>query len=223
LKRWSIPQEGLKIIACVSMLLDHIGAYLVPWAWLRMVGRLAFPLYCFLLVQGIAHTSSLRRYGMRLLLFAVISEVPYDLLKYGKLDFGGQNAIVTLLLGLCMIAAMKRTHALWKECAIAVTFAVAAALLQVEYGSFGIALIAVMYLMGEGTDSLLAVAVVLAAMGLLTPWTDGFPQQLPCVFAVLPMAAYSGKRLSANRWGKWAFYLFYPLHMAIIYFLGCIS
>lgn len=222
MKRRSIPQEGLKIIACVSMLLDHIGAYLVPWAWLRMVGRLAFPLYCFLLVQGIAHTRSLRRYGMRLLLFAVISELPYDLLKYGKLDFGGQNAIVTLLLGLCMIAAMKRTQSLWKECAIAAAFAVAAVLLRVEYGSFGIALIAVMYLTGEGTDSLLAVAVVLAAMGLLTPWTDGFPQQLPGVFAVFPIAAYSGKRLTTNRWEKWAFYLFYPLHMAIICFLTCI-
>ncbi|MBR1523666.1 MAG: TraX protein, partial [Lachnospiraceae bacterium] len=70
---------ALKLIAVISMLIDHTGDVLFPGTmWLRYIGRLAFPIYCFLLVEGFFHTKDLRRYMFRLLLFGLISEIPFD-------------------------------------------------------------------------------------------------------------------------------------------------
>ena len=74
-----ISQEMLKIIACVTMLLDHIGATMVSGYGLRIIGRIAFPIYCFLLVEGFTYTRNKAKYAMRLFVFALISEVPFDL------------------------------------------------------------------------------------------------------------------------------------------------
>ena len=72
--------NALKIIACVSMLIDHIGIVFVDNnLFMRAVGRLAFPIFAFLLVQGLLHTSDVRRYLLRLSIFAVVSEIPFDL------------------------------------------------------------------------------------------------------------------------------------------------
>ena len=75
-----ISQEGLKILACLTMLLDHIGAVFVRGYTLRIIGRIAFPIYCFLLVEGVLHTKNPRRYGLRLGIGLLLSEIPFDLL-----------------------------------------------------------------------------------------------------------------------------------------------
>ena len=72
-KKQGLSQEGLKLIACVTMLIDHIGAAFVPWMWLRMVGRIAFPIYCFLLAEGAFYTRNPRRYGARLAVGALLA------------------------------------------------------------------------------------------------------------------------------------------------------
>lgn len=104
----------LKIIAMLSMLIDHMGAslildipsshianspmYILYWL-MRLSGRLAFPIYAFLLVEGISHTKSKPRYVLRMLIFAILSEFPYDLLFNGTLiEWEDQNVIVTLLI-----------------------------------------------------------------------------------------------------------------------------
>ena len=86
MERKGLPQEGLKLIACITMLIDHIGAVFFPsLILLRIIGRLSFPIYCFLLAEGAAHTKHAPRYALRLLLCALISELPYDLAFSGKL------------------------------------------------------------------------------------------------------------------------------------------
>ena len=80
-----ISQEGLKLLACLTMLIDHIGALFFPqFQWMRIIGRLSFPLYCFLLSEGIHYTRNPMKYGLRLLLVAVLTELPYDLLFRGE-------------------------------------------------------------------------------------------------------------------------------------------
>ena len=106
----SISQEGLKLLACVTMLIDHIGAVFFPqFQWLRIIGRLSFPIYCFLLAEGVHYTRNPAKYGLRLLLVAGLAELPYDLLFYGKLTWAKNSVMVTLLLGFLAGIAMKRS------------------------------------------------------------------------------------------------------------------
>ena len=79
-----LSQEWLKIIACVIMLIDHIGAVLLPqYIWLRYIGRIAFPIYCFLLAEGVHYTKNPQKYGLRLAAGALLSEIPFDLALFG--------------------------------------------------------------------------------------------------------------------------------------------
>ena len=97
----------LRLIALVCMCVDHAGLALFPSASaFRCVGRLAFPLYCFLLAQGFAHTRDIRAYARRLLLLACVSELPFDLLIFGRLSSAmEQNVVFSLLLGLLALCA----------------------------------------------------------------------------------------------------------------------
>ena len=120
--------NALKIIACVSMLIDHIGIVFVDNnLFMRAVGRLAFPVFAFLLVQGLLRTSDVRRYLLRLGIFAVVSEMPFDLAMHDTIWYpGAQNIFFTLTAGLFAIYAMDSRGPIgrWK-----VEIALAAALL----------------------------------------------------------------------------------------------
>ena len=92
----------LKIIAMAAMLADHMGAILYPEAEvLRVIGRIAFPVFVFLMVEGFYHTGNIRRYELRLLLFAAVSEIPFDLaFSWRVLEFTYQNIFFTLFVSL---------------------------------------------------------------------------------------------------------------------------
>ena len=91
----------LKWIAVITMIIDHTGAVLFPDDMVfRYIGRIAFPIFCFLLVEGFFHTRDVRKYMLRLGLFALISEIPYDLaFRDTVLEFEHQNVFFALLLG----------------------------------------------------------------------------------------------------------------------------
>ena len=119
---FSLSGTALKRIACLSMLLDHIGASLLEnglfkqgsfWPGdvqldgvLRLAGRLAFPIYCFLLVEGFLHTHDFKKYALRMLGFALISEWPFDWAFFSGVYWGHQNVYFTLLLGLLAMKAL---------------------------------------------------------------------------------------------------------------------
>ena len=104
---------SLRLLALLCMVVDHAGLALFPSVGaFRCVGRAAFPLYCFLLAQGYRHTRSVRAYARRLLLFALLSEIPFDLLIFGRLACTlEQNALFSLLLGLMALWAADTLRA----------------------------------------------------------------------------------------------------------------
>ena len=102
--RGRLSQEGLKVIACISMLVDHIGAMLFPeLAWLRIIGRLAFPIYCFLLVEGMKYTRNPKNYILRLGIGMLLAELPFDILFEKGFSWASQSVMVTLTLGAVML------------------------------------------------------------------------------------------------------------------------
>lgn len=236
---------ALKMIAIVTMLLDHIGASLIEngllhvydleyfgqiittdWGmrWyltdmvLRMIGRLAFPIFVFLLVEGFFHTHSRIKYLRNCALFALISELPFDLAFANPLGFSGgraeQNIYFTLTIGLIMMIALERAGRHWLlKAGCVLLSACAASLLHVDYGVTGILMIAVFYLF-YGNDRvkfvLGGILMAVESVGLLGT----------AALALIPIAKYNGRRgggpLSRGK-GKYLFYWFYPVHLTVLY------
>ena len=214
-----IPQEGLKLIACVTMLIDHIGAVLVPNMGLRIIGRLAFPIYCFLLAEGIAHTRNPKKYGMRLAVGALLSEIPFDLLFFGELTLEHQSVMVTLLLGFLMAMWAKKRGKMLLPFAVCFF---AAELLGTDYGGIGVALVGLFVFSGEKPNKFLirpiCIVVLMLLMGSVkvTVGIVHVPIQMFAVLAMIPIYFYSGMKISGSVWVQRAFYLFYPVHLAVL-------
>lgn len=209
--RFEISGFTLKCMAMVSMLIDHVGYVLFPqYLWLRMIGRLAFPIYCFLLVEGAMHTSDIRKYEIRLLIFALISEVPYDLAFSGMIRWDEQNVFFTLLLGMIAIDLAQRSKKKLNTAIIFVLAVLAAEFLKTDYGGAGIVFILCYYILYQKT--VLKQGVFVLENFLLY----GFGVQMYASFAVLPMLLYHGKKGPSM---KYLFYVFYPAHLLILYLI----
>ena len=155
--RKGISGSTLKFIAVFSMLIDHIAASILqnPLVngnsasmislahYMRMFGRLAFPIFCFLLIEGFLHTKSRRNYALRLALFALISEIPFDLaFSYQLFDFSHQNVFFTLLIGLLVMIGFEIVADKWKAKKWLIVPAVfgilSAAYIAMQYGILGV-------------------------------------------------------------------------------------
>ena len=222
MKRKMISQEGLKLIACVTMLLDHIGAVLVPWTGLRIIGRLAFPIYCFLLAEGITHTRDPKKYALRLGLGALLAEVPFDLLFFGRLTLAHQSVMVTLLLGFLMAQWAKKKGNIWLPLAVCY---LAGEILGADYGGTGVALVAIfVFTAGHPRKiwiqtGLLALLMLLMGSMRVRVGIVTVPIQLFALLAMIPIALYSGEKTTRNIWIQRGFYLFYPVHLAVLYLI----
>lgn len=156
----------LKIIAIVTMLIDHIGAVFFPGhIILRYIGRISFPIFCFLLTEGFVYTKSRCKYALRLGLFALLSEVPHDLLFEGRaFGFFMQNIMFSLLLGLLALfiaEKMLKQNKIWVLALIPVLLL--AQVLNLSYGAYGIALMVCFYVF-RWQRALLPVSVLLCTL-----------------------------------------------------------
>ena len=210
-----LSQEWLKVIACVTMLMDHIGAAFFPWAlWWRIVGRMAFPIYCFLLAEGLARTRDMKRYGQRLAFGAVLAEIPFDLLFFGGLTLAHQSVMVTLLIGYFMVLWMRRFPR-WKMFALCIC-ALTAEMLCTDYGALGVMTIGLFVLTRDMEHRLLFQIFGLMVLN----WTlNGYWLQMFAVAAIIPIALYNGTKSSHSKAIQRGFYLFYPLHMLVLLLL----
>ncbi len=223
----------LKWIAIISMAVDHVGAIIIPKEYsiiFRCFGRIAFPIFCFLIIEGYFHTHNLKRYIFRLFAFALISEIPYDLAFKGKIfSTAKQNVFFTLLIGLVMIALTDRAFEnlgkiektgkggwggfiLYKTlysiiCLFFLSGGLAASiLLKVDYTLIGVLIIMSMYIFRKYLIlKMLSILSVNLFLGSLI--------QPLAVFSIIPIMLYNGIK---GRSLKWLFYLFYPCHLLIL-------
>ena len=205
---------SLKLIALISMVIDHTGAVLFPHEmWFRYVGRLAFPIYCFLLTEGFMHTGDMRKYSIRLLVFSFVSEVPFDLALHGKLFYPkSQNVFITLFLGLVMLNIIK-----WSGFYISVISVISimyiAQLIHCDYRYPGILMILMFYCFKD-----LPILGALNVSGVNFRMFDSRIQAAGAL-SLLPISLYNGKK---GKGLKWLFYAFYPGHLLLLYLIKLI-
>ena len=225
--RKGISAATLKWIALITMTIDHFaasGLYLqlaygggadvlgdTGYMVLRTIGRLAFPIYCFLLTEGFRYTRSRERYALRLGLFALISEIPFDLAACHVVwDWNNQNVFFTLLFGLLALMLADPLYEKGeqrKAFFIVLGFALAAELLRTDYGFFGVAVIVAMHFLREQT-----VEKYLITAGLLMGASTLEVAALPA-FGL--MHCYNGRQGRQSGAMRLLFYWYYPLHLLV--------
>lgn len=211
-----LPQEGLKLIACLTMLLDHIGAVICPSVGLRIIGRISFPIFCFLLTEGMAHTRSPKKYLCRLACAAVLSEIPFDLLFFGRLTFQHQNVMLTLLLGGAMLLLIQKSPNRLLTPVWVVLACLLAQLLQTDYGYEGILLIFLFSLTGSLPIRSVGILLLYFSSGFVAILGLPIPMGLFAALSLIPICLYSGKKHTSSKWIQRGFYLFYPAHMLLL-------
>lgn len=223
---WGLSQEALKGIACITMLIDHIGAVFLPGFTLRIIGRISFPIYCFLLAEGVHHTRNPGRYGARLCLSMVISELAFDLAFFGGPTGLYQSVMVTLLLGFLALQTAKRFRNPVLKILTVIPFALLAELLRTDYGAYGVVLIALFGLSREmplrRPVQFLGMALLFLQMPSMRIPLGSFylPIQMFALLAMVPICLYSGRKATGSRISQWGFYLFYPVHLTVLYWIG---
>ncbi len=245
--------DMLKLTALVTMLLDHIGAGIIGnliltdnsfsentlsvliniYQILRLLGRISFPIFCFLLVQGFLHTHSRPKYAGNLLLFALISELPFDYLFFGGFTLSSQNVFWTLFIGLLTLWCMENAeqikgNILLRNIALLLTVAAGAAvsiLLSSDYSWMGILLIACLYLFRKNpalqcslSCGVFVLSLTLRSLNIYPSLSEAalytFNSEWTVMLAFLMIYHCNQKRYIKG--GKYIFYAFYPLHLLIL-------
>lgn len=240
--RLRLSGSGLKLLAVIIMLIDHTGAvFLTPLIYdlpdittaqnvytlmlvCRCIGRIAFPIFCFLLTEGARYTHSIPRYALRLFVFALISEIPFNLamnasvrhLSLFNLEY--QSVFFTLLLGLLAIWCMESIRRVvpWKVVGVllagcaGILFLALGNWLKTDYGGYGVFLILLFYYVPVKYR-----AVVGACSALVFFPLEAFIAVFTALSAI-PLALYNGTRGKLGKLGKYWFYAFYPVHLLIL-------
>ncbi len=204
----------LKIIAMISMVFDHVGDMFFPGVmWPRMIGRLAMPIFSFCIAEGYAHTRDRKKYLCRIGVFALISEIPFDLAFEGTVGFTHQNIMLTFFLSVVALMLFDRLRGgkdaehipvVKTVLGVLAVAAVAAAslLLRADYTAFAVIAVFLFYVFRRKRP-LIHSGIGVAFLALTR--TMGY--YCATGFSFIPLALYNGKR---GKGLKWLFYVFYP-------------
>ena len=233
-----INNNTLKIIAMILMLLDHLWGTIIPGnQWMTLIGRMAFPIFAFLIVEGFFHTSDLKKYMKRLFIFGLISEIPFNLIYTGSIIFPfHQNVMFTLLLGLLIINEIDkiRNNKEIKKKIIAILkiflFLLISIIGFVDYGVTGVLTIVVFYLfrgfklawIGQLISLILLYIVFFEGQSVILNIFNHeyfLPLQSIGVLSLIFIWLYNGEKGKNNKLIKYLFYSFYPVHMLVIYLI----
>lgn len=236
--KWDISSAGLHILAMGLMLCDHMWAVLFPaQEWLTCVGRLAFPLFAFLTAEGFRRTHDLRRYLLRMLVWALLAEIPFNLMYGGSVIYPyHQNVLWTLLLSLLVMAGMEKSRARFRPILAAATsgglallgFALGFAAM-VDYFGVGVLTVLTFYFFKEQNwKSRLGQLVCLYFLNMellagLCYEIQVFgmelevPQQGLALLALIPIWLYQGRQGLHSKPFQLFCYAFYPVHMLLLF------
>lgn len=223
--------SALKLLAFFSMLVDHIAAFILKdfesatkplfslanhdvsvVDLMRAFGSIAFPIFAFLIVEGFIHTHDRKKYGLNLLIFACISEVPFNLAVSNSLFCPGQNVMFTLLMGYLGLCAIEKYRSDIKYLSISlIGLLIASYLFQADYDCLGYGFIILIYLLRENK-------LIQAVTGCCV-----LPSHLLGGLAFIPINLYDGSRgFIKGPVGKYLCYSFYPVHLLVIYLIRMI-
>lgn len=225
----------LKILAMIFMLCDHLWATIIPGnQWLTSVGRLAFPIFAYQIAEGYLHTHNFSRYLKRLFLFALLSEIPFNLMYNGSIFFPfHQNVLFTFCIALLFIrfADRRKEKGLRSYLPVSILSCVGGFLVGTvtmsDYFGFGVLTVLLFYF-----SSQFPLTWLWQLVGMLLingPWMEGLyisldlfghtveiSQQFLAVFSLIPIWMYNGKQGPHNKAIQIAGYAFYPVHMLIL-------
>lgn len=231
-----INRTQLKILIMIAMLIDHLAHTIFIskynmnydiYEFMRGIGRLAFPLYCFLFVEGMYYTRNRTNYGLRLLGLALISEVIYDNLFHGGLSLNNQNILFMYALGVLIFYTLKEIrkgtdYVLWVLCTIC--FMAMSSRLNLDYGAGGALLISVLYLIrfskGKFIEKYKKIFQMIVLMVLDIYQAFGWGK---LVYLTGPIALlYNDDKVKENKRFQTFSYIFYPAHLLLLYILRII-
>lgn len=219
-------RNHLKIIAVLTMIIDHVGAFLVGNnVIMRLIGRLAFPIFAFFIAEGWRYTKSRKKYVLTLLVFALISQIPYVLLH----NWWNFNILFTFLISILCIYLIEgynlnpTLNMVW----LVVTglFLVLSQMFGVvDYGALGVLLVVAFYFIKDQKVRLAIGAAILCVMSLRDFAISGYVlrgfTQFVSLISIGLLAFYNGEKGKANL--KWLFYITYPTHLLLIYIITLI-
>ncbi len=234
---FEITSFVLHILAMAFMLSDHLWATVIPWKadWMTCLGRLAFPIFAFLTVEGFFHTKNRKRYAGRLLIFALLSELPFNLMMSGSWIYPfHQNVLWCFLLCLVLMQLneMAKCTGKWWICGLTalgtiLLGTVVGMLSFMDYMNYGVWMVLTFYFFRGNkwwnyAGQLLLMIYINRAVGGLVyefEWLDkaiSFPQQCFAVFALIPIWLYNGRQGYHSKCFQYLCYVFYPVHLLIL-------
>lgn len=233
----------LKIIAIITMIIDHTGKELFPKELIfTYIGRIAFPIFAFQISEGYIHTRNFKKYFYRLLIFAIVSQMPFNLFLRVFSDEYSLNIFFTLLLGLLSIYAydiiikkcttndflLKKIFYTFLAFLSVIAIASVGDVLNVDYGFFGVFIIFLFYIL-KNKKILLTLTFILSCflhyLDALISTDFYYPNIILCICTMIPIIfinLYNGKQGELNKKLKYVFYLVYPVHLLLLYSIYCI-
>lgn len=219
----ALSSASLQWLAITTMAIDHIGLYLLGnFTPFRIIGRLAMPIFVFLLVEGFRHTRSRPRYFGRILLFALIAELPSLVLSVLTHISISHNIMFNLALSLLALCCLERGKA-WAL--LVIPLAAIAGALNLDYGPLAILMASAFYLVRRylplrswASSTAILITLAFAELGFVLYYNN--PLQALAIFAAFPLMLYGGQK--GHRLPRYFSYVFYPAHLFVLMILRLI-
>lgn len=236
-RSFGLTSFALHLLAMALMLIDHLGGAVISTTsdWMTCVGRLAFPIFAFMAVEGFMHTGSRKRYALRMLIFALLSEIPFNLMMGGSFFYPfHQNVLWSFLLcmGLMQLnEKAKRTGKWWARILTGIGTVLlgtlAGMLTMVDYNHFGVWMVLMFYFLRGNRWWHRVLQLVCMCLinnevgGMAYEWQIlgmdiCFSKQWLAVAALIPIWLYNGRQGHHSKAFQYACYAFYPVHILIL-------
>lgn len=215
------------MIGIITMFCDHVSDSIIGhFTYLNYIGRIAFPIFAFQLVQGYLHTKNLKKYFIRLLIFACISQIPFMLFLSTFSNSYYLNIFFTLFLGAISIYVYNKADNKYLGIALVALICIIGHFVQVDYGAYGVLIIFIFFVFRNKKIFMylsFILATILKYLPNIIRYSQASALYIGCILftciSLIPIFLYNGKQGPKV---KYLFYIFYPLHLLILYFLRII-